>query len=685
MKKLTSWLVLWSVLIISPAWGQSASDALRRDIDFARSKVYPALVNISVVAQQYSGGRTRRAPGAGSGVIVSAGGHILTNFHVAGHTTRITCTLPNGERIGADVVAHDALTDLSVLKLRLEERTTSTEPLPFATLGNSDALSVGDYVLAMGNPLTLSSSLTLGVVSNTKRVFTDFTGTEISNQDLPEGERTGVFTRWIQHDALILPGNSGGPLVNLRGEVVGINELGGSGVGFAIPSNLTAKVLNQVMTFGEVRRGWIGVSVLPVEKLGEDRGALISSVVSGSPADKAGLMAGDRIVGMGDQPVNVRFFEEVPVFYQSIAEMVPNKPVRFRYVRDGEEHRTDVHVVRMERFVGDQHEIRELGLTVREITGPMALVRRMPTQDGVLVTGIRPGYPFEEARPRVRGGDIIVSFGGAPTPDIDSFFKAYESAKAKDDEEVEVALEFLRRDESLFTSVKLGEEEQSPRGGELPNAWLGAKTQVMTPAVAKAIGLEGRRGFRVTEVYPWTQAKAAGLQIGDVIVAVDDEELDSYRQQDTQDLRRAIEDFSIGEHIEFDIIRGGKEMALTIEMEETPAPSVKAKKEVQKDFEFAVREITFMDRVRYKFDKDQKGLLVIDSVSGGWANIAGLRVQDLIMRINDEEVGSIEDFKRVTEKLLEHRPSVVTIFVQRGHRTHFVFMEPVWNQVKRAN
>ncbi len=272
------------LLLAAPAAAQStAADALRRDVDFARSKVYPALVNIAVVGRIYSGGRARRFPAAGSGVIISAAGHILTNFHVAGNTTRITCTLTSGERVDALVVAHDALTDLSVLKLRLAERADPTVPVPFATLGDSDALQVGDYVLAMGNPLTLSSSLTLGVVSNTKRVFTDFTGTEMFDLDLGQGQKTGVFTRWIQHDALILPGNSGGPLVNLRGEVVGVNELGGGGVGFAIPSNLAAKVLNQVLTFGEVRRGWLGLAVLPVDKLGLDAGGSSRRSCRGRP------------------------------------------------------------------------------------------------------------------------------------------------------------------------------------------------------------------------------------------------------------------------------------------------------------------------------------------------------------------------------------------------------------------
>jgi serine protease Do len=647
------------------------------DIDFARSKVYPTLVNISVVVQSYSGGRVRRFPAAGSGVIVSAAGHVLTNFHVAGHTTRITCTLPSGERIDADTVAHDPLTDLSVLKLRLAQRSNPTEPLPVSTLGNSDALEVGQYVLAMGNPLTLSSSLTLGVVSNTKRVFTDFTGTEMTELDLGAGEKTGIFTRWIQHDALILPGNSGGPLVNLRGEVVGINELGGAGVGFAIPSNLAAKVLNQVLTFGEVRRGWLGVTVLPVEKLGRQRGALVASVAPSSAAREAGLRAGDVLVALDDEPVDVQFFEQAPLFYLRVAQMPPGEPVSIRYLRDGEPRETVATVTRMEKFLGEQHEMREIGLTVREITGPMALARRFGTTDGVLVTGIRPGYAFEEARPQIRRNDIIVSLGGAPTPDVRAFGEAYRELTESGTVE-EVALEVLRGDESVLTLVKLGEDEESPRGGELPKAWLGAKTQVMTTGVAGAMGLEGTKGFRVTEVYPWTKAKEAGLSTGDVVIALDGEALEAYREQDAQDLRLAVEDFAIGEEVEFTVLRDGERLALTIEMEATPEPSFTAKKKEQEEFEFTVREITFMDRIKHKLEKDQRGLLVVETVNGGWAHIAGLRIKDVVMQIRGREVGTIKEFEAVMADILAAQPEIVEIYVQRGYRTHFIFIEPVW-------
>jgi serine protease Do len=670
--------VMLAALCSAPAAAQiAAGDLLRRDIDFARSKVYPTLVNIAVVVQSYSGGRARRFPAAGSGVIVSAAGHVLTNFHVAGHTTRVTCTLPSGERIDADIVAHDPLTDLSVLKLRLAQRSNPTEPLPVSTLGDSEALEVGDYVLAMGNPLTLSSSLTLGVVSNTKRVFTDFTGTEMTELDLGAGEKTGIFTRWIQHDALIMPGNSGGPLVNLRGEVVGINELGGVGVGFAIPSNLAAKVLNQVLTFGEVRRGWLGVTVLPVEKLGNQRGALVASVAPSSAADVAGLRAGDVLVALDDEPVNVQFFEQAPLFYLRVAEMPPGEPVTVHYLRDEEPHETVATVARMEKFLGEQHEMREIGLTVREITGPMALARRFPTTDGVLVTGIRPGYPFDEARPRVLRDDIIVSLGGTPTPDVGAFGEAYQGATENGADE-EVAIEVVRGDESVVTVVKLAKEEESPRGGELAKAWLGAKTQVMTPGVAKAMGLEGTKGFRVTEVYRWTRAKEAGLTSGDVVIALDGEPLDAHREQDAQDLRLAIEDFAIGDEVEFTIVRGGDQQTITIEMQSTPEPSFTAKKKEQEEFEFKVREIAFMDRIEHKLERDQRGLLVVETVNGGWAHIAGLRINDVLMKIQGREVGTIKEFEAVMRDILEAQPEVVEVFVQRGYRTHFIFIEPVW-------
>ena len=233
-----------------PAARSAAGAELAAAVAFAKKKVYPCLVNIAVVAKRFVQGRESRGLGAGSGVIVSPAGYVVTNFHVAGDASRITCKLPTGEAIDADIVTPDPLTDLCVVKLRLDQRKDPSKPIPFATIGDSQALRVGDHVMAMGNPGGLNSTVTLGIVSNTARVFTNFSGSAIRNFEFGDGQVTGIFNQWIQHDALILPGNSGGPLVNMKGEIIGINTRGGSGTGFAIPATTVRKVLNQALTFG---------------------------------------------------------------------------------------------------------------------------------------------------------------------------------------------------------------------------------------------------------------------------------------------------------------------------------------------------------------------------------------------------------------------------------------------------
>jgi serine protease Do len=660
----------------SGASGRSPSDALRRDMESARRKVYPALVNITVVTRFFAGGKSQRAPAAGSGVIVTAQGHVITNFHVAGHTTRITCTLTTGETLEAVVVTHDPLTDLSILKLRLDKRENSGAPVPYAKLGDSDKLEVGDYVLAMGNPLQLSSSMTLGVVSNTKRVFTDAVGTEIEGQDLDSGEETGMFTRWIQHDALILPGNSGGPLVNLQGEVVGINELGGSGVGFAIPSKIASEILRQALDHGRVNRGWLGMSVLPVEKLGRKNGALISALMPGGPAAKAGLQPGDILLSLNGAPVNVRFFEEVPLLYQRFAALKAGETASVTYEHGGKAESGQVSVTEMEPQRGEEEEVRDMGVTVRDITGPMALAFRFPDKKGVLLTGLRPGYPFEGALPKMLPGDVVISVDGQPTNDPADFKKKLASCKGR-----EFVVGYRRATESLLSVVKPKEEQETEEGGELPKAWIGIKTQVLTADLAKALKLANDKGFRVTQVYPATEASKAGLQPGDVITTLNGEKLTAFRTQDESDLRRAIEELTIGEKAALGVIRDGKRVNVAVTLEEPPSPIDKAKKTRQKEFEFAARDITPLDRMENRWPKDQKGILVNDVTGGGWAQMAGLRMDDLILAVNGTAVDSVDTLDSQMTKLLTQKPRVIRIFVLRGAQTHFVFLEPDWNKL----
>jgi serine protease Do len=662
------------LLALAARAGEPERDPIQRAIAIARDQVYPALVNIGVVSRQFQQGRAVRFPSAGSGVIVSPAGHVVTNFHVAEEAARITCTMPDGERLDADVVCLDPPADLAVLKLRLEARSDTTRPVPFASIGNSDALRVGDSVLAMGNPRSLSSSVTLGIVSNTSRVFTSFTGDSIEELEVGSGHLTGLFNVWIQHDALIQPGNSGGPLVNLDGQVVGINTRGGAGMGFAIPSTLVKRVLAQALTHGEVRRAWTGMTLVPVTPLDRKDGALVASVLPDSAAAKAGLRAGDVIVSLGGEPVSVTAFEDVPPLYARIADLPIGQAAKVAYVRGGQRAETDVVPTRMEKFLGDERVYGEWGVSAMDITGPMAFARRYPDARGVVVTSTRPGFPAEVAKPSLESGDVVIEVGGEPVPDGPAF-RALVEKRAK---EKALGVRFRRGRHDMVTVLDLSVKPPRPETKELPKAWLGVRTQVLTPTVAEALGLAGKQGFRVTWVLPGTEAEKAGLLAGDVITHLDGDALKASGLQDAEILRRRIEDMDIGADARLKLIRGGNEMEIAVPLEETPDTAADAKKGKDELLEYAVRELTYMDRVDRELPLDRAGLVVADVTSGGWADIAGLRAGDLLLTLQDAEIRSIKEFEEAVKRIAGERPKRVRIHVLRGRSTAFVFVQPDW-------
>jgi serine protease Do len=650
--------------------------ATSEQVERALAEVYPALVNITAVTREFSEGRAMRFPSAGSGVIVDAAGHVLTNFHVAGNSTRLRCTLTSGEVVDADVVAHDPLTDLSVLRLRLERAGRERPRFRPARLAVDARLAVGDPVLAMGNPFALSSSVTLGIVSNPQRVFTDFAASEISEMDLGDGETTGVFTQWIQHDALILPGNSGGPLVDLEGRVVGINELGGGGIGFAIPARVAADVLARALAEGRIRRGYLGVLVLPVAKIGRADGALVSAVLPDSPAAAAGVEPGDILVALGGQPVAVRFFEQVPELYERFAELPVGERVALEIERGGERRTLEARVAEMERMRGEEGEFRELGLSAQELTGPMALARNLRVHQGLLVTGLRPGQPAAAARPQLQPGDVLTAVGGTPVRTLADLGGALGKGTGPD-----VVLEIRRGEERLLAVVRVPEKRNGRWGGELPKAWLGVRTQVLTPELAAAVGAAGTPGFRVTEVYPWTEAAKAGLAVGDLLLGLDGEPFDAARPQDGEDLRRAVEERAIGESARLAVRRDGRDLEVAVPLEARPLGAEEARRSRQEEFEFSVRELTFLDRIEQDWERDQSGVVVTDVTSGGWAHMAGLKTGDLVTRVGETPSGDVAAFEAAMKKVVAARPAVVALHLRRGPRTHFVFLEPDWKDV----
>ena len=240
----------------------------------------PAVVHIQVIKQ--------RAQGLGTGFIVSNDGYILTNEHVVGEADQIAVRLSDQREFQAEVVGVDVKTDIALIKIKADG------PLPAVPLGDSDALEVGDWVVAIGSPLGLDHTVTAGIVSAKER------------RRISPGGRASPYDDFIQTDASINPGNSGGPLLNTAGEVVGINSAvstQGQGIGFAIPINMAKIILPQLKSTGQVERSWLGVSIAPVVPqaqsalgLTDGKGALVADVVPGGPADKAGLSRGEVIL-----------------------------------------------------------------------------------------------------------------------------------------------------------------------------------------------------------------------------------------------------------------------------------------------------------------------------------------------------------------------------------------------------
>jgi serine protease Do len=327
----------------------------------------------------------------GSGFIVSPDGYILTNNHVVEKADEVTVTLLDKEEFKAKVVGTDPKIDIALIKIDAKKK------LAHVPLGDSDRLEVGEWVLAIGNPFGLGHTVTAGIVGAKGRII-----------------GSGPYDDFIQTDASINPGNSGGPLFNLKGEVVGINTAiiqGGQGIGFATPIQLAKSVLDQLKEKGKVTRGWLGVYIQPLtpdaaENLGISgrRGALVSDVTSGGPAEKAGIRSGDVIVGFNGK--EIRDEHELP---QAVASTKPGKTVDVRLLRDGKETTVAVTIAEMAgepgKPAGGADLPKSLGLTVQDITPEIAQRFQIEDTKGVVVTDVEDGSPADEAG--FNEGDII--------------------------------------------------------------------------------------------------------------------------------------------------------------------------------------------------------------------------------------------------------------------------------------
>jgi len=608
------------------------------------TRVFPSIVRIEVIRLRPSDGRLTKQWTAGSGVIISNEGHVVTNCHVTEDGDYFRCYLYDGSHVDAKSVGQDPLTDLAVLQLDLTQRPKNALPLVVSKFGDSDKLLAGDVVFALGSPGFLSQSVTRGVVANPSLVLPEQT----AGRFYLRGENVGALVRWILHDAQIFGGNSGGPLVNERGEIVGINEIGVFNLGGAIPGNLARLVSTSLIEHGRVRRGWSGISVQPrLEADGRGPGVIVGDIAAGSPAAGAGLQPGDLLLACDGHAIESEEEKAVAHFNRLEASQLPGNDFVIEFQRAGQKQTARVKLTSREPAQADDVELKGWGAVVRDLTQKLSREERLPDTRGVWLENIRPAGPSGQAEPTLRRSDVLVAVDGRSVGNVAELRQLTDSLLKDAPKGTRTVLASVRREGAILNSVMdLRVTEERNQTPQARKAWLGASSQPLTLKLAERLGVKAESGARLTRIYPGTKADAAGLRIGDVILALDGTPVAARRPEDTDVLARQIRQYRSGTESVFSLWREGEKLDVKVVLEEQPVPPAELPWWNEPQLEFSVREIAFDDRVRLQLPVDTRGALVESAVPAGWASLAGLRSDDVIERAGGALITNLSELKQ---------------------------------------
>ena len=415
----------------------SKTQDFRVIINSAKARVFPAVVFIKCVIQDYAGGNKVSQEISGSGVIISEKGEVLTNWHVVDKAIEVRCLLFDGQALDAKVVGSDKDTDIALLQLKPSDAAGGAAPAkyPFASFGDSRKLEEGDFVMAMGAPWGLSRSVSLGIISCTKRY-------------LPA---TSEYSIWLQTDAAISPGNSGGPLVNSSGEVIGINTRGmmaGGDMGFAVPSETIQPVIAQLRGGGRVSWSWTGLQLQPLKDFNRNvyfdgtDGVIVAETDQESPARRAGLQSRDRITAINGKPVSAVTDEDLPELRRLLGLLPKNAPTTLQVRRGTTTTNFTLTPREKGQVEGESYACTRWDCTVKTINqfdNPDLYFNR---HEGVFVFGVK--YPGNAASSGLEAQDIILKVDGKPITTLADLQAAHKATLASYKDKPRIMLSVLR-------------------------------------------------------------------------------------------------------------------------------------------------------------------------------------------------------------------------------------------------
>jgi serine protease Do len=644
----------------------------------ARDAVLPYVVSILTVSQSFQQGEPTLSVSSGSGTVITPEGYIVTNAHVVEKGKAFRVVFANGREIPAKLIGEDTLSDLAVL----QAEPSKPEVFKHAEFATSNDLQAGDTVLAMGAPWGLSNSMSAGVVNNPRRLLVSLFDDEADYEDtLGPDLPTGRYYAWIQHDAAIAPGNSGGPLVDMQGRIVGVNARGmvfGGDLAFAIPAPDAKRVVDALIRFHRVPRAYLGFRLRSLKGTDHASGVLLNAVDRDSPAEHAGLRAGDLLLTLDGRAVNAPQPVDVPDLQRDIAELQIGKSVALGVERDGKHLDVKLTTTPYPRDSGEEIAYTPFGVSLRELTAAMARRRGLDFNDGLILTSLRPGGPAATARPALSSGDVLRSIDGKPVRTVHDL-KAWLEKPAK----IEPLLIGFERDgEDLLTTLRptYGDRSRTPLP-ELPQAWAGVEVQPVTSSLQSAFK-ETAQGYRISRIYPGSPLGAAGAKVGDIVTAIADHPLKPTSDNSTDPFDQAVRELEVGRPAKFAIVHGGSASVLTVKPTASPVEETGLKVLQVSKLRIQTRELSFYDRVARHLPPDQKGVYVATVEGGGPGGLAHIKGGDIVLSLDGHATPDLDAFSAALAQALQSHTPAIPILVVRGAEVRLLFLDRSWLQDK---